>query len=280
MVAHLRVENLTPPAPDRVQLRLARGLDAVACVRALVLAILLAAPAAHADDCDLLDAAPGTGATRLAESFDRCMGDPDCVRVIPPSPRERHGFVAHGEATLGTRAETHSDGEALGRRVPVAVLRDRAHRIRAAVAAAPRLDASRIYLRRLYSSTEVQAGMAPVAWAHQDGGAAAILPFRVTSMRRDHDTSGATLETVRFSLYESTHPDRRTEVMPVTWTTMYPHGIGPVGGEVSSELARVDAVAMTRRRGDLSYEIAAGAVFATRPIALPVAGKLGNPTAH
>jgi hypothetical protein len=139
----------------------------------------------------------------------------------------------------------------------------------------PRLDGSRVLLRRLYSSIKAQAGIAPVAWAHQDGGAAAVLPFRVDSTQRDQDRTGATLETVRFSIYESTHPDgRHTEVLPVTWTTMYPHGIGPVGGEVSSELTRVDVVALTRTYGNLGYEVSAGALFATRPIAVPVAGKL------
>lgn len=281
-------------------------------MRALPLAILFASAPALADDCDLLDPAPGTGATQLAQTFDKCMGDPDCRRVIPPPPRERHGFIAGGDATVGTLSQGQTDGETLAAGELIANGRagwrsglqacgstniiagsqsrgDTAFHVvfpwpffetgmfgfEQQWQLRPRLDSSRIWLRRLYSSTEAQAGMGVVVWAHQDGGNAAVLPFRVNSVQRDQDRTGATLETVRFAAYESNHPNTHTEVLPISWTTMYPHGIGPVGGEVSSELTRVDAVALTRRHGDVSYEFAAGAVFATSPIAVPVAGLLG-----
>jgi hypothetical protein len=281
-------------------------------VRALALAIVFASPLAHADDCDLLDPAPGTGATQLAESFDRCLGDPDCVRVIPPPPRERHGFIAGGQATFGTLNQAHSDGDTLaagelsasgragwrsgvqacGSTDVIAGTETRGDTAFHVVfpwpffetgmigveqqwQLRPRLDSSRIYLRRLYSATQAEAGMAPVAWAHPDGGAAAILPVRVTSMRRDQDRSDATLETIHFSLYESRHPDRHTELLPITLTTMYPHGVGEIGGIASSELANIGAIALTRSHGDLTYELAIGGLGASRPIKAPVAGKLG-----
>ena len=63
MVAHLRVENLTPPLPDRAGLRVARLLRSHARVRALAIALVLASPLAHADDCDIADAAGGSWST-------------------------------------------------------------------------------------------------------------------------------------------------------------------------------------------------------------------------
>jgi hypothetical protein len=281
-------------------------------VRLLALVLVLASSLAHADDCDLLDPAPGTGATQIAESFDACMGEPDCKRVVPPPPRERHGYLAGGQATLGTLNQAQSDGETLsagelsasgragwrsglqacGSTDIIAGTQSRGDTAFHVVfpwpffetgmigfeqqwQLRPRLDSSRIYLRRLYSSTEAQAGIAPVAWAHQDGGTAAILPFRVNSLMRDQDRSGATLQTIHFSLYESNHPDRHTEILPITLTDMFPSGADAVAPRASSELARIDAVSLTRRRGDLRYEFAIGGLGGSRPLALPVAGLIG-----
>jgi hypothetical protein len=282
-------------------------------VRLLALALVLASPLAQADDCDLLDPAPGTGATQIAQTFDACVADPvNCKPAVAPPSRERHGFLAGGDATLGTLNQAQSDGEVLsagelaakgrvgwrsgpqacGSTDLIAGTQTRGDTAFHVVfpwpffetgmlgfeqqwQLRPRLDASRIYLRRLYSSTQVQAGIAPVAWAHADGGNAAVLAFRVNDMQRDQDRTGATLETVRLSAYESNHPTSHLEVLPVTWTTMYPHGIGPTGGEASSEMARVDAVALTHRGGAVTIDAAGGGLFASRPIAVPLAGLLG-----
>lgn len=285
----------------------------------LVAGLVLAAAPAFADDCDLLDAAPATGATQIAQAIDRGCVEGSAAgecgqRIADPPPRERHGFIAGGQAALGALGEAHSDGDTLsagelaasgrvgwrsglqacGSTDVVAGIESRGDTAFHVVfpwpffetgifgfeqqwQLRPRLDSSRIYLRRLYSSTEVQAGVSVVAWAHQDGGGAAVLPFRIRSMQRDQVRSNATLETVRFSAYESTHPTSHLEVLPVTITTMYPYEprINAPGPAPSSELARVDAVALTHRYGDLTIEAAGGALFAMHPIAMPVAGALG-----
>jgi len=281
------------------------------------LVVVLAVPA-QADDCDLLDPAPGTGATQIAMGLDQCVADPvTCKPAVAQPTRERHGFLAGGQATLGTLGQALSDGETLSAGQLVANGRvgwrsglqacgstdviagtqtrgDTAFHIvfpwpffetaelgfEQQWQLRPRLDASRIYLRGLYSSTAFQGGMAPVVWAHQDGGAGAVLPFRFSDLQRDQVRSWATLETIQFSAYESTHPDgRRLEVLPITIQTMYPLGLGNINQDPpplsSSELARVDAVALTRHVNGVTIEADGGALFASRPIALPVAGTLG-----
>lgn len=280
----------------------------------ILLGLVVAAPA-RADDCDLLDPAPGTGGTQLAKAFDNALVNGCEGGVCPasiPSPRERHGFIAAGEATAGTIGQTSSDGDALGAGQLAANGRagwrsglqacgstnviagtesrgDSSFHVvfpwpfveTAMIGGAqqwqlrPRLDASRIYLRRLYSQSEFSGGIGVYVWAHKDGGAGAVLPLRFSDMRRDQDTSGATLETVRFSAYESTRPRGHLEVLPVAMTTMYPHGIGPTGGYASSELTRVDAADITRTVHGVTYEASLGALFGSRPIHMPVAGALG-----
>ena len=280
----------------------------------ILLGLAIAAPA-HADDCDLLDPATGTGATQIAKAMDNALVNGCEDGVCPmdlPSPREHHGFFAGGEATAGTIGQARSDGEALSGGTLAA---DGRIGWRAGLQACgstnviagtesrgdtqfhvvfpwpffetaelgfeqqwqlrPRLDDSRIYLRRLYSSSEFQGGIAPVAWAHKDGGNAAALAFRFDNLRRDQDRSGAMLETIRLSAYESTHPTSHVEIVPVTWSTMYPHGVTETGGFASSELTRADVADVTLRRGDVTYQAALGALFATQRIAVPVAGSLG-----
>ncbi len=280
----------------------------------ILLGLAISAPA-HADDCDLLDPAPGTGATQIAKAMDNALVNGCEGGVCPmelPSPREHHGFFAGGEATAGTIGQASSDGDALtggnlvasgragwrsglqacGSTNVIAGTESRGDSSFHVVfpwpffetamlggsqqwQLRPRLDSSRVYLRRLYSQSEFSAGIGVVVWAHKDGGAGAVLPFRVSDMRRDQDRSGATLETIRLAAYESTRPASHVEVLPVTWTTMYPHGIGPTGGFASSELARVDAADVSGRHGELTYDVALGALFASRPLAVPVAGSLG-----
>ena len=162
-------------------------------MRTLALALVFAAAPAYADDCDLLDPAAGTGATQIAKAMDNAVvngcEDGACPDSLP-SPRERHGFFAGGEATAGTIGQARSDGEALS-----AGALDASGRLgwRSGLQACgstkliagtesrgdtqfhivfpwpffetarlgfeqqwqlrPRLDDSRIYLRRLYSST-------------------------------------------------------------------------------------------------------------------------------
>jgi hypothetical protein len=72
-------------------------------------------------------------------------------------------------------------------------------------------------------------------------------------------------------------PGSHLEVLPITIATMYPHGPGTDAAPlpISSELTRVDAVDLSSRHGDLTYDVAVGALFASHPIHLPVAGSLG-----
>lgn len=282
----------------------------------ILLGLAIAAPA-HADDCKLGDAATGTGATQLAKAMDN-IGVPGCeTGACPddvPSPRERHGFFAAGEATAGTIGQASSDGDALTAGALTANARA-GWRSGLQVCAStdtiagtesrgdsqfhvvfpwpffetvmlggeqqwqlrPRLDASRIYLRRLYSATQFQAGVGTVAWALRDGGSAIVLPFRVDTLRRDQDRTGATLQTIRFGAFEATHPNSHLEVLPVTITEMHPHGLGTDAAPLpaSSSLVRVDGATASGTHGALSYEFALGALFASHPVKLPVAGMLG-----
>jgi len=287
----------------------------IARVRTWILLSLAIAAPAHADDCDLLDPATGTGATQIAKAMDNALVNGCAGGVCPmdlPSPREHHGFFVGGAATAGTIGQARSDGEALSGGTLVA---DGRLGWRSGIQACgstnviagtesrgdtqfhivfpwpffetaelgfeqqwqlrPRLDDSRIYLRRLYSSTEFQGGIAPVAWAHKDGGNAAVLAFRFDNMTRDQDRSGAILETMRLAAYESTRPNSHIEIVPVTWSTMYPHGVTDTGGVASSELTRLDAADVTFRRGAITYDAALGALFATQHLSVPVAGALG-----
>lgn len=280
----------------------------------ILLSLAIAAPA-RADDCDLLDPAPGTGATQIAKALDNQLENGCADGMCPmdlPSPREHHGFFAGGEATAGTIGQAHSDGEALSGGTLVA---DGKLGWRSGLQACastnviagtesrgdtqfhlvwpwpffetamlgggqqwqlrPRLDSSRIYLRRLYSQSEFSGGIGVVVWAHKDGGNAAALAFRFDNLTRDQDRSGAMLETIRLSAYESTHPNSHIEIVPVTWSTMYPHGVTETGGYASSELTRADVADVMLRRGNVTYDAALGALFATHRIAVPVAGSLG-----
>lgn len=280
----------------------------------VVAGLLASAAPALADDCDFTDASGGTGATALAQEMTAAIAASDCTgNGCPPAPPPRtlHGTFAGGEATLGTLGEARSDGEALsagelaasgqagwraglhacGRTDIVAGTTSRGD---SAVRVAfpwpffealslggeqkwqlrPRLDDDRLYLRRLYSSTELQIGVGAVTWAHPGGGTATVFPARMTILSRDQDTSGAVYRTWHLALYESTHADHRIELAPVTMESMYPHGIGTDQDPTpaSSWIDRVDAIDLQHRVGGVSFELTAGYLFADRPLAMPFAG--------
>src|SRR3569623_1336849 len=77
----------------------------IARVRTWILLSLASAAPAHADDCDLLDPATGTGATQIAKAMDNALVNGCAGGVCPmdlPSPREPHSIFVGGAATAGT----------------------------------------------------------------------------------------------------------------------------------------------------------------------------------
>ena len=250
-------------------------------------------------------------AEQMAEAIatSDCTGNA-CPPVPPPPPRSRHGSFAGGETTLGTLGEARTDGEALSAGELAAkgqagwrgglracgstdIVAGTTSRGDSAFRVAfpwpffealsfggeqkwqlrPRLDDDRLYLRRPYSSTELQIGIGTVTWAHTDGGTAAVFPARMTLLQRDQARSGAVYRTWHLALYESTHADHRIELVPVTMESMYPHGIGTDQDPTpaSSWVDRVDAIDLQDRVGDVSFELTAGYLFADRPLAMPFA---------
>ena len=248
-------------------------------------------------------------ARETAQLASDCTGNA-CPPVPPLPSRERHGPFAGGEATLGTLGEARSDGEALsagelaargqagwrggiracGRTDVVAGTTSRGD---SAFHVAfpwpffealsiggeqkwqlrPRLDDSRIYLRRLYSSTEMQFGVGVVTWAHADGGTATVFPARFTVLAQDQQATGAVFRTWHLALYESTHADHHIELAPVTMEAMYPHGIGTDQDPTPAAawLDCVDAIDLEDRVGEVSLELTAGYLFADRPLVSPFA---------
>ena len=280
---------------------MARSLDLHAGVlRALALASLLVATTARADDCDFTDAAGGSWiSVPLEHSYST------------PLPR---GRFLQGEAAVGTLAEgrTSGDSNAAGelaakgqagwhRGLQVCgsthLVEGREKRgdssfhvvfphMMMAVSLGgeqqwqlrPALDASRIYLRRLYSATTMQVGTALAVWRSPDAGTAAVLPFRFDLRTQDQDTTGAVFRTWRVAAYESTHSDRRTEIVPISIEAMYPDGIGTDQAPLppSSYLTRVDLATIQRRYGAVSLELSGGALFSSVDLpGVPVAAEVG-----
>jgi hypothetical protein len=272
-------------------------------VRAIVLALVLASPLAHAGDCDLADAAGGSWSTYIASMMDACQADPTACQAAVP-PRAEHGSFATGEATLATLAEArtgtapltggelvasgragwHSGFQVCGHTTTVVAQESRGDW---ALAFAwphgfapleisleqqwqlrPRLDGSRIWLRRVYSESQIHVDYAVSAWQRTDGSLAAALPFRFAVRTQDQEHTGAVFQAWWFAAYESRSPEHHTAVLPATVEAMYANGTGTDADPTpaTSWLADIEALELTHRFGDTTVELSGGYLTASVPL--------------
>jgi hypothetical protein len=145
----------------------------------------------------------------------------------------------------------------------------------------PRLDAQRVWLRRIYTSNTANVGTALVLWSIDPQTTAAVGPFRFDLRSTSQDNFRSVYRTFHFAAFELHKPDRSVSVIPVDIEAEYPDGIGTDQNPTppSSYLARLGTVDLDWPIGDdVRLSGALAGVFSSDPLTcatcLPVTGKL------
>jgi hypothetical protein len=151
----------------------------------------------------------------------------------------------------------------------------------------PALSSPRVWLRRAFVESHVQAQMSFGVWRHGSGSVSAIVPARIETMHRrqiDGRPEPGVLQRFALAMYEHAGAATRVEVLRLALESFYPDGIPPetmpdtVSRRPPIGLMRFDPLVLALRRGAYELELDAGLLSADEPLACrgcaPVAGTL------